>query len=381
MNILELIIEEIRCSYKLILLGITIAMTMMGVVIVFYNLTGYIMPAISNQYDKDLEHGLSTNIQRLNLEDFEVFNEIGAENIVLKSADSKKFSESTLKIEDKNIEIFSKEYRWLYKENYDLITILAGVKCDEFNNSENALIYCSSEDMEKFEIGDTLSLYLKNGKLVSEYKVLKVIHDGNADEPYAVLPSKSVIQKMDEKGIYISYSFECTLPKASKYVEAKKVLLSYGADCSCDFDETLELVSTLKLVFKILAIVFVVISIFVIVTIAIININTREKFFVLQKVLGAVDGNIILIYMVILELQIIIADFIGCILGIKFTEHLTNVVHNLYEMEYGIGNVNIVTMFLNILVVSNIAVIPFCLIIKRIIDNKDIISIINNKEC
>lgn len=380
MNILELVIEEIKCSYKMILLGITIAITIMSVVIVFYNLTGYIMPAISRQYDKDLEDGISVQVQRLDLEYSDVLSELGAENIILTSNDSNKFYNASLKIDEKNIEITEKYYKWITEEDKDLFLTEYGIEYKYFNNSKNAIIYCSKEDMGVFDVGDVLSLYLKNGKAVSEFKVQAVIQNDEITIPYAILPSKEVIQKMDEKGISIAYSFECILPKASKYVEFKNELSSYGAYCSCDFDEMLELVSTLKLVFRILAITFVVISVFVIVTISIININTREKFLVLQKVLGSTDRKIIFIYMIILEMQIIIADFLGCLLGVKFTGHLTDVVHSLYEMEYNIANVSLISIFFKCLIVSNIAILPFFLVIKRIINNKDIISVINNKD-
>lgn len=380
MNILELVIEEIKCSYKMILLGIAIAITIFSVVIVFYNLTGYIMPAISRQYDKDLEDGISVQVQRLDLKDSDILSELGAENLILNSNDSNKFYDASLKIYEKNIEITEKYYKWITKEDIELLLTENGIEYEDFNNSENAIIYCSKEDMGSFEIGDILSLYLKNGKVVSDFKVQAVIQNDEITTPYAILPSKEVIQKMDEKGISIAYNFECVISKASKYVEFKKELSSYGAYCSCDFDEMLELVSTLKLVFRILAIIFVVISVFVIVTISIININTREKFLVLQKVLGSTDRKIIFIYMIILEMQIILADILGCLLGVKFTGHLTDVVHSLYAMEYNIANVSVISIFLKCLNVSNIAILPFFLVIKKIVNSKDIISVINNKD-
>ena len=129
-----------------------------------------------------------------------------------------------------------------------------------------------------------------------------------------------------------------------------------------------------------MAAVFVVISVFVVVTISIININTRENFLVLQKVLGSTDCKIISIYMIIFELQVIVSDIMGCFIGLRFTKHLTNVVYNLYKMEYNIENFSVVSIVLKCILISNIAVLPFLLVINKVINRKDIIQVINNKD-
>jgi hypothetical protein len=221
---------------------------------------------------------------------------------------------------------------------------------------------------------------LKNDTLVNKFVIETIVLDETYLEPYIILPAVAVIEKMDECGISISYDFECKILKASQYIKFKKKIESYGAYCSCDFDNMLNLVSTLKLIFEILAIIFIVISVFILVTIAIININIREKFMILQKVLGATDYKIITIYVIILEIQIIIADLFGCMIGLKFTSHLADVVSNLYEMEYIMNNADHLWLYICSILISNIAMLPFVVFIKQVINKKDIVSVINNKD-
>ena len=380
MNILNLVVEEIKCSYKMIVLGIAIAMSVISVVVVFYNLTDYIMPAISNQYDSKFTEGVTAYIQRLKVDDVEILSKYGAKDIILNDNGSTQFERSVLKIDDKDIEVTQKCFKWFTEEDYYLGNIPKEIDWEKFNYSENAIIYCSEADRSKFEIGDVLSLYLKNGTFVGEFQVEAVVQDDEYSEPYAILPSVSVISKMDKSGIRIVYDFNCTILKSSQYIEFKKNIESYGAYCSSDFDDMLNLVSTLKLVFKILAIIFIVISVFVIVTFSIMIIHSREKFLVLQKALGAIDYKIVSIYLIILELQIFIADLIGCVVGIRFTKYLTNVVYSLYDMDHNIGSASYLWMVAISILISNIAVLPFIVIIKKVINHKDIVSVINNKD-
>ncbi len=380
MNIFDLVIGEIKHSCKMILLGIAIATAIISVVVVFYHLTAYIMPMISNQYDSNLEEGISTYIKRLDIDKVELLDEFGAENVKLHTDESNQFYMSSLELTGKDIVLGEKFCQWLTEEDFAAGQIPDGIAWKEFNYSENAIIYCTQKEVESFQVGDVLSLYLKNGTFVSEFKISAVVRKDDAEETYAVLPSAAVIRKMDEKGISISYNIECTIPKASQYIDFKKSLASYGAYCSCDFDDILSLVSTLKLVFKIMAAIFTVISVFVVVTISIININTREKFLVLQKVLGSTDCKIIFINTIILELQIMVADILGCIIGLKFTKYLTSVVYHLYKMDYSIENFSIISVILKCILISNIAVLPFLLVIKKVINRKDIIQVINNKD-
>ncbi len=380
MNIFDLVIGEIKHSCKMILLGIAIATAIMSVVVVFYQLTGYIMPMISNQYDNNFEEGISTYIKRLDIDKVELLDELGAENIKLRTDESNQFYMSSLESDDKGVVIADKFCQWFTEEDFAAGNIPDGIAWKEFNYSENAIIYCTQKESEKFKVGDILSLYLKNGTFVSDFKIAAVVREEETEGAYAVLPSAAVIQKMDEKGISISYNIECTIPKASQYINFKKSLASYGAYCSCNFDDILSLVSTLKIIFKIMAAVFVVISVFVVVTISIININTRENFLVLQKVLGSTDCKIISIYMIIFELQVIVSDIMGCFIGLRFTKHLTNVVYNLYKMEYNIENFSVVSIVLKCILISNIAVLPFLLVINKVINRKDIIQVINNKD-
>lgn len=140
------------------------------------------------------------------------------------------------------------------------------------------------------------------------------------------------------------------------------------------------IVASLELVFKIMVVVFTVISVMVMVVLSIININTREKFLILQKVLGARNYRIICIYLAILELQIIVSDIVGSVIGYIYTNYLTDVLKELYSVAIGCSNVNLVWIILRGIIISNIAMIPFAFIIKKIISKKDIIATINNKD-
>lgn len=362
------------------ILGVVIAAAIMSIVIVFYHLTGYIMPAISNRFDNEFHEGVSVRIQCLDLDNLEILDDLGAKDINVKCSGSNQFYKSLLKVDEKGIEIADKDFRWFTKESYQSGEVPHDIDWEEFNVSENAILYCSAVDRKKFNEGDVLSLYLQNGTLVNKFVVETIVLDETYSEPYVILPAVAVIEKMDECGISISYHFECTVLKASKYVEFKKKIEIYGAYCSCDFDNILDLVSTLKNVFKILAIIFIVVSIFILVTIAIININTREKFMILQKVLGAADYNIIIIYMIILEIEIIVADILGYIIGHRFAAHLSNIVSVLYEMDYIMNNAHYFWLLISSILISNIAMFPLVFFIKKVVNSKDIVSVINNKD-
>ncbi len=364
----------------MIALGIAIAMTIMSVVIVFYNLTDYIVPAISNQYDRELQEGVPAFVQRWKIDDIETLSELGAKDIILYSGSTDQFYMSSLKINDKDIEVADKTLKWFTEEDYKSGDVPKEIAWEQFNYSENAIMYCTKADMNKYDMGDMLSLYLKNGTLVGTFKIETIVLDERYDQTFAILPLADVIKKMDKSGIRISYYIDCTILKASQYIKFKNTIESNGAYCTSVVDDMLNLVSTLKLIFRILAIVFIVISVFIIATISIININTRERFLVLQKVLGATDYKIIFIYMIILEIQILVADLLGNMLGIRFTKHLTNVVYKLYKMDYSMENASFLWMLIISILISNIAMLPFVIVIKKVINSKDVVSVINNKD-
>lgn len=380
MSMLSLVIDEIKCTYKMIILGTIISMLIMSVVVVFYNLTDLIIPEINKKYDSVYSEGVTALVQNLKLDDIDKLSKFGASEILLKCDESNQFINSTLKINDKVIEDIDKEYRWYTNEDFEEGLIPSTIDWEKFNYLEDAIMFCSKEDAFSFNIGDILSLYLQNGTFAGEYKIKIVEVSDDYEKPYIVLPAIAVIKNMDKAGIRISYKLTCNISKPSQYIEFKKNIESYGAYCSCDFDDMLNLISTLDFVFKILAVIFIVISVFVIVTISIINLNTREKFIVLQKVLGATDFKIMSIYVIILEMQIFISDLIGCALGIRFTQYLIDVVYNLFKTDYVFENINYIGMCGISFLISNIAAIPFVFVIKRVINRKEIISVINNKD-
>lgn len=199
MNIFDLVIGEIKHSCKMILLGIAIAAAIMSVVVVCYHLTGYIMPMISNQYDSNFEEGVSTYIKKLDIDKVELLDEFGAENVKLRTDESNQFYMSSLKLTGKDILLGDKFCQWFTEENFAAGQIPDGIAWKEFNYSENAIIYCTQKEAENFQVGDALSLYLKNGTFVSEFKIAAVIRKDDAEGTYAVLSSAAVIRKMDEK--------------------------------------------------------------------------------------------------------------------------------------------------------------------------------------
>lgn len=376
-------IDEIKISYKLTLLGIMIAMMIMSVVVVFIHLTGYIMPAVSRQYDDKLEGGVHAIIQNLPVNDIEVLKQLHAEDINLIVESSVQLSKSVLVSDETDAEISGQyiQCKWFTSEGDNEFESMSGdIDLENFNYAEKVIIYCPADDIGNYREGEYLTLYLNNGTSVNQFMIEAVEEDKDVDSAYAILPAFTVIKDMNDFGIEMSYSYECTIPKASQYIDFKKQLSAYGAICSCDYDEILDLVNLLKTLFMIMAVIFVIISVFVMATIAIININTREKFIVLQSILGATDFRIIAMYTAILELQILAADILGGLLGFGFAQHFLIVIRDLYGIESSVQSISWSMVILGAVVISNIALVPFLFVIRKMINNKDIVSIINNKD-
>lgn len=377
---LSLIVNEIKSSYRMILLSITVALSIMVIVVVFYSLTDFIVPAIGNEYDEKFSEGVTARIQCLEVEDFDILRKLGAHDINFESYGSDQFYFSTIKINGQEVNDVDKEYKCFTKDEPIDVKIQDEITNEDFNYSQNTLVYCNETDAPNYAVGDEISLYLKNGTLAGQYKTIKVMVNNDYVRPYIVFPTKAVIENMDKCGVSISYEIRCNIAKTSHYIDFKRKIEAKDAYCTSGFDDMLSLVNSLKIVFRILAIVFIVISFFTILTISLIIINTREKFIILQKVLGLTNLKIVTIYVAILEIQIIIANCIGCAIGIQFTKYLTNVVYDLYSTICSIENVNYIWMCGLSILISNIAMFPFIAILKRIINKKEIVSIINNKE-
>lgn len=328
-----------------------------------------------------LEDGVQIDVYGLKLNQLDILEKAGAENFNVSISESEVFLNSNLIDENNNTAISYKEFQWLSDENckMDGIFIPENFSMRDFNFSTNAIIYCTSSETNKYNIGDTLILSLKNGKVIEKYTVTEIVLDNSIENLSVLLPAVSVISAYDEAGYVINYGVSCTYPNVQGYMGFKKELEKQNIVCKSDIDEMSTLTASMNLVFKILAVVFVAISVFIMVVLTIININTRERFLILQKVLGASDFRIIGIYVVILEMQIAISDIIGCIWGYTYTNYLLEVLEDLYGMVTKV-DFNLAMIIIGSIIISNIALLPCIFIIKRIISKKDIVAEINNKE-
>lgn len=375
------IADEIKCSKKILFLGVIISSAVICVAVIFFNLTEYLMPEIYSNYDKQLEDGVKVSVNGLKLNQLDIIKKSGAENINVATTGSDTFYNSSLLDENNNLQIYCKDYIWLSVENCEEndINIPEDFSMNDFNMSTNAIIYCTPSETNNYNIGDTLVLSLENGNVVENYTIIEIIEDDSIEETSTLLPAVSVILANDKEGYSISYSVSCIYPSVQGYMEFKKELAKQDIVCKSDIDEVSTLAAALNIVFKIMAVVFIAISVLVIVVLTIININTRERFLILQKVLGSSELRIVSIHTVILELQIVISDVIGGIGGYAYTNYLINILGDLYSMEVKI-RLNLILLIISGIVISNIALIPCVFIIKRIINKKDIVMVINNKE-
>lgn len=377
-----LIFDEIKKSYKLIILGISISVLVMTVAVFFLNLTEYMMPAVSHYYDSALEDGINIRIDNLSVDRMDVLKNFKVKDICLITESSSQLCKSSLELEETEVNV-SGEYikcEWIMEENEGLYVIPDGLDLEEFNYSEGAIVYCPEEEMKHYEEGQVFSLQLQNGEIVSRYKIVSVVQSTDSDSVYVLLPSLSVINNMEKRGVVLSYYVQGTLLKTSKYMNLKNKLSNYGASVTCDFDKILSLISILKMVFYILGILFVIISVLVIIIMSMINTHIRERFIVLQKILGAMDGQIIFIYTAIMEMQIVIADSLGCLSGFFFSKYILNIMGKLYGMQAGFQTVRMIEIFIISIVLSNIALLPFIFVFKKIVNKKDVVYIINNKD-
>lgn len=72
---------------------------------------------ISNQYDNNFEEGISTYIKRLDIDKVELLDELGAENIKLRTDESNQFYMSSLESDDKGVVIADKFCQWFTEED------------------------------------------------------------------------------------------------------------------------------------------------------------------------------------------------------------------------------------------------------------------------
>lgn len=382
MNGKILIIDEIKKSYRLIILGISISVLVMTVAVLFLNLTEYMIPAVSYCYDSMLEEGINICIDNLNVDKIDVLNEFEVKDTTLITESSSQLCKSLLELDGTEMSV-SGEYikcEWLTEDNEGLYIIPEEIDMDEFNYSDGAIVYCPEEEMKYYEEGQFFTLRLQNGEIVSRYKIMSVVNSTDSDFVYVLLPSLSVIKNMEKQGVVLSYYIQSTLVKTSQYTHLKNKLYGYGASISCDFDKILSLISILKMVFRILGITFVIISVLVIIVLSLINTHIRERFIVLQKILGAMDGQIIFIYTSILEIQIVIANSLGCLTGFFFSKYILNIMAKLYEMGVDFQATRMIGIFFMSFVLSNIALFPFFFVLKRIVNKKDVVCMINNKD-
>lgn len=377
-----LIIDEIKKSYKLIILGVAISAFVMTVAVLFLNFSEYMMPTVSGYFDSAFGNGIGVTIKKLKADDLDILKDYGIKDIDLIVDSSTQLNKSSMELVGTEKEISGQcvQCVWLTEDNLELYEIPQGLNMEDFNFSDEAIVYCNEKDRNDYKEGMLFSLQLKNGKVVNEYKIVAIVEDNNLDEPNVCLPSVSVIKNMEERGIVLSYYIDGILNKPSKYVEVKSKINKRGADMTCNFDKILSLISILKMAFRILGIFFVIISVFVILILSIININLRERFMILQKILGIVDATIIFVYFTIWEIQIVVADILGTLLGFYFSKYVINIMGELYGIKVDFHERRMKRIFLIALLVSNVALMPFIFVLKRIVNKKDIVAYINNKD-
>lgn len=373
------IIDEIKVSWKIILFGICVCAAVMSVVMIFYNLTEYLMPEIYSDYDKKLEEGIEVNIHGMKLSQTDFVNSLGISSFDISVSASKHFYDTQV-IGDNGINIYDKEIIWLTEQKYDEYKIPKTISAEEFNNSTGVIVYCNLTEKNTYMTGDKISLLLKNGKSLENYTILEVVADDSIEETKVIFPAKSVIEEMDKAGYSVYYNVSCIYPNVESYINFKNRLKKENINCTSDIDEVVTLYDSLNLLFKIIAVVFTIISVFVIFILSIININIREKFLVLQKVLGAKNSKVTFIFVVIMEIQIFISDIAGSMAGYIYTNYLTKVLEGLYNFKIEVSHVNLGGAILAGIIISNIALIPFAFVIRRVICKKEIVTIINNKD-
>lgn len=378
----SLVCQEIRVGYKLLLLGILITSTMIGVSVVFYNLNDYIFPAINGQYDDKFDDGLKVNIHNLNLDDVNILKENGAEDISITINMSQTLSKSVIKSKSSssNYEGAVISGEWYNKTSVELEYFPDDFSYDDFNTSDNAIVFCSDDN--EYNVGDEIELYLDSGELVDEFTVSTVVINSDfvgEEELRVVLPLYATVKSMEDCGIFIDYSVECKLPKPSMYLDFKNTLNKDNILCSSNFDDVVAVIDMLSMLCLIMSIVFIIITVFAITNIFTLHIDTREKFIILQKVLGNTSIKITLVYLVILELQIVISNILGCILSSAFTERILQTAYSAFSFSIEF-NMNYWVVLLGTFAVSNISLIPFAIVMMKKINQKDVISIINNKD-
>lgn len=373
------IINEIKISWKINLFGVVICAAIMCVVMIFNNLAEYLMPQIYNEYDEQFEEGIEVRIYGMKLDQVDYINSLHIKNLDIIVSRSTQFDNADI-VNNNGSKIDEKELVWLTDEKYDEYKIPKIISADEFNYSDGAIVYCNSIQAEEYEVGSELSLYLDNGKIIGKYIVLKVIENNDMEHSKVVLPAKSVIQSMDKVGYIISYNVTCLYPNTRGYVGFKEQLKEKNIRCTSEVDEVVEIYATLQKVFEIIAVLFTIIAVLVLVVLTIIIINVREKFLIMQKVLGKSNAGIMMIYVVIIELQIIASAVLGCLVGYLYINYLSNILQELYNFRIDVNFVRTCNLFLIDILISNLALIPNLFFIKKTICNKDIVTTVNIKE-
>lgn len=365
------VFNEIKISLRIYLLGIVISAVIICTAMIFSNLSECLMPAIYREYDENFEDGIDVWIYGMKLEQVDFVNSLNIKDFYFYVTQSTQISNSYVLYSDGS-RIEEKEIVWLTDEECETY------QTDEFNNSEGAIILCSPE-YNKYSVGDEVGLFLKN-KNIGKYEILRVVEEDGIEGSIALLPIKSVARLMDEAGYIIPYNASCVSPGIGEYIRLKESLSKENIRCRSFADEEIEVYSTLQKVFGIIAILFTIIAVIVLVVLAVININLREKYLVIQKVLGNSNVKIMMIYAAIIEMQIIISCILGCLIGVFYTGYLSDTVRKIYNFSINISYSRTWIRFLLEIGISNLALIPGMLVIKRSICKKEVAAAINMRE-
>ena len=378
MKQLTFAISEIKISYKILILGIMISAEIISTSLIFYNLTGYIMPGLVYRYDAQYEDMVDVNLNNLKIRNADILDNYQTTKVNLTVYSAKCFYSSKFFLKDgTQLPNGYISTGWV-TDGSDV----SGIKLDKsFNYSNNVVVIQGNDDNRVYHMGDEITVHNQDDEFVGTFKVIGISKDAENDQTTFYMPASTIIESYEKQNFYIDYEFSCNFKKVSEYIDARSSLLNHGIICVSQFDRIFDLVTTLNTLFVVMTVIFVVLSVCAIAAISIIHINTREKMVVLYKVLGMTSGRIVLIYSIILEFQMIISNIIGNILGYVLTKHLITVVCSAFDINASIDTgIGIWSALIPSILISQVALIPFLMVITARINQSDVVAVINNKE-
>lgn len=392
----NLVFSEIKVSLKIFVLSIIIATGIFSVAIIFYNLTSYIMPAILNQYDAQLENGLEVcinNTDNLNEKTIKQLENYDAYDINIYCGTSTNLRKSSAVLDNyETLDGTQVDCYWYGQDTTQYNPEIAKVTDEKFNYSNNAIILCATnDDYKKYSDCKNVDIVLKNGDSIGSFKIIGVekletskldIDESEIEEEletHIYIPVITTSEKLKSKGIYLSLSVSCRIPKASNYINFKNGMAQYGLHVKSSMEELIGILDMLKILFLILTIIFIILGVLSITNILDIQLSIREKFVVMQKVLGSTNIRIMSIYVMILEIQIVFSALLSCLIGCIFTNRIIGITYSFFALENS-SAINYILIALSIFIIANISMIPFIFMLRSKLNRTDVASVINNKD-